>query len=1029
MANFFADRPVFAWVLAIFIVVAGMIAITRLPIAQYPSIAPPSVVVRATYPGASAETLDQSVASVIDQQMNGAEGLLYVESQSQSNGTASIRVSFQSGSNAELAAVDVQNRLKRVEARLPQAVTQQGVQVLKSASNFLMVVSLASVDPKLDPVALGDYASRNVLDEIRRIPGVGEATLFGSERAMRIWLDPAKLEGFKLGAADVVNAIRAQNLQVAAGALGELPALSQQPLAPSIALSGQLEAPAQFGAIVLRANPDGSAVQLRDVADIQLGAQSYATSARINGRPATAIGIQQTPAGNALETAAAVKAKMQELSRHFPAGVSYTVPFDTSTFVRLSIQAVVVTLLEAVVLVFLVMYLFLQSWRTTLIPTLVVPIALLGAFAAMMAFGFSINVLTMFGLVLAIGIVVDDAIVVIENVERIMAEERLPPREATHKAMGQITGAVVGMTLVLVSVFIPMAFFGGAVGAIYRQFSLSLVAAIALSAVMALSLTPALCASFLKPGAHAARKGFFGWFNRGFGATTRAYQGLVARVLRRTGRAMLVYAVVAASAAFLFLRLPTGFLPSEDQGIVLTNVQLPPAASANRTLQVMEQVERFYMEQPATQNVVAITGFSFSGSASNAGLAFVALKPWEERAESAEQLVRRAFGAFMATIRDAIVFPLNPPPIPALGTASGFDMRLQNRAGLDYAEFSAARDKLLAAARQSPVLAQVRVDALEDAPQIELDIDRSRASAQGVLMADVGTALGAAFGSIYVNDFPSEGRQQRVLLQAEPDRRMLPQDIASLTVRNAGGEMVPFSSFGSARWTTGPVQLTRYNGYPAFKVSGQAAPGLSTGDAMAEMERLVGALGRGIGLEWSGTSYEERLTGAQTPLLYSLSALAVFLVLAALYESWSIPIAVMLVVPLGVLGTALFTGARGYDNDVYFNVGMLAVMGLSAKNAILIVEFAKDLHAQGKGLVEATLEAVALRFRPILMTSFAFILGVLPLAVASGASSASQRAIGTAVAGGMLTGTVLAVVLVPAFFVVVSTVFSWKKKT
>jgi len=1023
VANFFTDRPVFAWVLALFVIVAGVISITRLPVAQYPTIAPPAVNVRAVYPGASAEIIDQSVASVIEQEMNGAEGMLYVESQSQSNGSASVRVSFQPGTNPDLAAVDVQNRLKRVEARLPQSVTQQGVQVLKSSSNFLMVVSLTSSDPNLDTIALGDYVSRNILNDIKRIPGVGEATLFGSERAMRVWLDPAKLEGLKLGAADVTNAIRAQNLQVAAGALGELPALSAQPIAASIVVSGQLDSPAEFGEVVLRANPDGSAVRLRDVAAIELGAQSYATSSRINGQPSTAIGIQLTPTGNALETADAVKAKMTELSPYFPAGVSYAVPFDTSTFVRLSIQAVVVTLLEAIVLVFVVMFLFLQNWRATLIPTLVVPIALLGAFGTMMALGFSINVLTMFGLVLAIGIVVDDAIVVIENVERIMTEERLPPREATHKAMGQITGAVVGMTLVLVSVFIPMAFFGGAVGAIYRQFSLSLVAAIAFSALMALTLTPALCASFLKPGSHAPRRGFFGWFNRGFDRTTRGYQGLVGKLIHRTGRTMLVYGVVAAAAVFMFLRLPTGFLPSEDQGVVLTNVQLPPAASANRTAEVMRAVERFYLEQPAVENVVAISGFSFSGSGSNAGLAFVALKPWDQREESADALVRRAFGAFIATVRDAIIFPLNPPPIPALGTAAGFDMRLQNRAGLEYAAFTAARDRLLAAAAQSPRLAQVRADALEDAPRVELDIDRAKASAQGVVMADAGSALAAAFGSVYVNDYPSEGRQRRVVLQSRAERRMAPEDIARLAVRNARGEMVPFSAFSTARWDKGPVQLTRYNGYPAFKVSGQAAPGLSTGDEMAEMERLTAQVGGGIGLEWTGTSYEERLTGAQTPLLYALSLLAVFLVLAALYESWSIPIAVVLVVPLGVLGTALFTGLRGYDNDVYFNVGMLAVMGLSAKNAILIVEFAKDLQAGGKGLLEATIEAVGLRFRPILMTSFAFIFGVVPLAIASGASSASQRAIGTAVVGGMLTGTLLAVIFVPAFFVVVRTLF------
>ena len=1022
MARFFIDRPIFAWVIALFIMLAGVLSITQLPISQYPTIAPPAVVINATYPGATAATIDQSITNIIEQELNGADGLLYVESVSQSNGTATITATFRPGTNPDLAAVDVQNRLKRVEARLPAEVVRQGLPVLKAANNFLMVVSLASNSPEFGPVALGDYLSRNVINEVRRIPGVGQAQLFGSERALRVWIDPAKLESLRLDPVDIVAAIRAQNLQVAAGGLGELPTASSQPTAASIRVSGQLADPDAFGDIRVRANPDGSVLRLRDVARIELGAASYATGARLNGVPTAAIGVQLSPTGNALATATAVREKMEDLSRYFPQGVQFSIPYDTSTFVKLSIEEVVKTLVEAIVLVFLVMYLFLQNWRATLIPTMVVPVALLGTFGVMLAAGFSINVLTMFGLVLAIGILVDDAIVVIENVERIMTEEGLPPREATAKAMGQISAALVGITLVLVAVFIPMAFFGGAVGAIYRQFSLSMVASISFSLLLALTLTPALCATFLKPverGHHVQRRGFFGAFNRGFDRTANGYRGFVARLLARTGRGMLVYGVIVAVMGFMYLRLPTAFLPSEDQGYLVTNVELPPGASANRTAQVLEQAEGFFAKQPAVANVVAVTGFSFSGNGQNAGLAFVTLKDWDEREESADALARRAFGTFMGTIRDAIVFPLNPPPIPALGNSSGFSLRLQDRGGLGLAALSGARDQLLKAAGASAVLAGVRIEGLADAPQLELDIDRDKAGAQGLAMADIGAALGAAFGSAYVNDFPNRGRLQRVIVQAEFTRRMQPEDLSRLAVRNAGGQMVPFSTFSTARWVNGPVQVVRYNGYPAYRISGQAKPGFSSGDAMAEMERLIGELPAGVGYEWTGQSYEERLSGNQAPMLYAVSALAVFLCLAALYESWSIPLAVMLVVPLGILGTVLLTGAFGLANDVYFKVGLLTVMGLSAKNAILIIEFAKDLHAQGRDLVEATLEAARLRLRPILMTSLAFMLGVLPLMLASGASSASQRAIGTAVFGGMLTGTVLAVLLVPVFFVVV----------
>jgi multidrug efflux pump len=1032
MAKFFIDRPIFAWVIALFILLAGAISVTRLPVSQYPTIAPPSIVVTATYPGASAETLDQSVTSLIEQEMNGADGLQYIESQSQSNGQAQITVTFRPGTNPDLAAVDVQNRIKRVESRLPQAVTQQGVQVTKARSNFLLFTTLSSTDGRLDPVALGDYLSRNVLNEVKRIPGVGDATLFGTERAMRIWIDPAKLESYKLTPADVAAAIRAQNAQVASGTLGDTPNESSQQITAQVVVTGQLKTPEQFGNIVLRASPNGATVRLRDVARIELGGQAYATSARLDGKPTAAIGVLLSPTANALETAGLVRAKMQELSRYFPAGVKYDIPYDTSLFVKISIEEVVKTLLEAIVLVFLVMYLFLQNIRYTLIPTIVVPVALMGTFTVMSAFGFSINVLTMFGMVLAVGILVDDAIVVVENVERIMSEEGLSPRVATRKAMAQITGAIIGIVLVLVAVFIPMAFFGGAVGAIYRQFSLSMVSSMLFSALMALSLTPALCATLLKPveaGHHHEKKGFFGWFNRGFHRTASGYQSFVAKMLTRTGRYMAIYGVIIACVALLYVRLPSSFLPIEDQGYLITNVQLPPGASVNRTLDVIKQVENYYLKQSAIEHTVAVTGFSFSGSGQNAGLVFTPLKDWSERgpSDAATAIAGRAFGA-LSQIRDAIIFPVNPPPIRELGNATGFTFRLQDRGGLGHDALLAARDQLLGMAAKSPLLTGVRPEGLEDTPQLELHIDRDKASALGVTFADINTTLSNAFGSAYLNDFPNAGRQQRVILQADAPARMQPQDLLNLYVRNAQGMMVPFSTFATTQWVTGPVQLVRYNGYPAVKISGDAAQGRSTGEAMEEMEKLAAKLPAGIAYEWTGGSLEEKTSGSQAPALFALSLVAVFLVLAALYESTTIPLSVLLVVPLGVLGALLGATLRGMPNDVYFKVGLIAIIGLSAKNAILIIEFAKDLQAQGKSVIDATLEAVHLRFRPIIMTSLAFILGVLPLVIASGAGSAGQRAIGTGVMGGMITATLLAVFLVPVFFVVVRHFFKGSER-
>jgi len=1032
MAKFFIDRPVFAWVIALFILLGGALAITMLPVAQYPTIAPPSIVVSATYPGATAQVLDDAVTSVIEQEMNGADGLQYVESQSDSNGSVSITVTFQPGTNPDLAAVDVQNRIKRVESRLPQAVIQQGVQVNKARSNILMFVGAYSNDGSMDPTAIGDYLARNVLNEVKRLPGVGQAQLFGTERAMRIWVDPDKLTGYKLNMSDVTAAIRQQNAQVAGGTVGDLPNTRAQAWFAPVVVTGQLASVEEFGKIVLRANRDGSLVRLRDVARMELGGSSYGISARLNGQPFVAIAVQQSLTGNALATATIVREKMDELQKYFPPGLKYTVPYDTSLFVKISIEEVVKTLLEAVALVFLVMYVFLQNFRYTLIPTIVVPVALMGTFAAMQVFGFSINVLTMFGMVLAIGILVDDAIVVVENVERIMSEEGLSPREATRKAMSQITGAIIGITLVLIAVFIPMAFFGGAVGAIYRQFSLSMVSAMVFSALMALSLTPALCATMLKPveaGHHHAKTGIFGWFNRGFASTASHYQGWVAKILTRTGRFLLIFAVLLGIVAWLYVRLPSSFLPNEDQGYIIANVQLPPGASRNRAEAVLAEVDSYFRAQPGVARTIAVAGFSFSGSGQNAGLVFVPLKDWKERGpdQSAEAIAMRSFGG-LAHIQDAQVFALSPPPIRELGNATGITARLQDRGGLGHEALLAARNQLLELAGKSKILTGMRPEGLEDAPQLQVDIDREKANALGVAFADITSTLGTAFGSSYVNDFASSGRQQRVIVQADQLRRMQPEDILRLNVRSSTGTMVPFASFSTTRWVTGPIQLVRYNGYPAYRLSANAAPGHSTGEAMEELLRLAEQLPPGFGIEWTGQSAEERLSGSQAPALFALSMLAAFLVLAALYESESIPVAVLLVVPLGVLGALLGAHIRGLPNDVYFKVGLIAIIGLSAKNAILIIEFAKDLQAQGKGLIEATLEAVHLRFRPIIMTSLAFILGVLPLVIASGAGSASQRAIGTGVMGGMITATVLAVFLVPVFFVVVRRIFKGSER-
>ena len=1024
MAKFFIERPIFAWVIAIFIMVLGGVAITQLPIAQYPAVAAPIIQVSVAYPGATAQTLEDSVLAVIEREMNGTTGLAYMETISEANGTGTISLSFEPNINPELAQVDVQNRLARATPRLPSAVTQQGVRVDKSRTNFLLFSMLSSQNPDVTIDVLNDYAARNVVPELQRLAGVGTVTQFGAERAMRIWIDPAKLKGFNLSLDQVNAAIRAQNAQVSAGNLGDLPSAPGQTTTATIVVPGQLSTVEQFGEIQLRANADGSSVRLKDVARIELGAQLYSTSARLNGKPAVGIGVQLTPSANALATAKAVKAKLAELQAFFPPGVSYSVPYDSSVFISVSIRKVLETLLEAMALVFLVMFLFLQNIRYTIIPTIVVPVALLGTFATLLAMGFSINVLTMFGMVLVIGIVVDDAIVVVENVERIMSEEGLPPLQATRKAMSQISGAIIGVTVVLISVFVPLAFFPGSTGNIYRQFSATMATSIAFSAFLALSLTPALCGTLLKPvtaGHHLEKRGFFGWFNRKFKAAAKGYESSLSRLLKRAGRMMIVYALLIGVVGLVYTRLPTSFLPNEDQGYILANVQLPPGAALERTRTALQQVENYMLEQPEVANIVTVAGFSFSGRGQNAGLAFVMLKDWSERLgaeHSAQALATRAFGALMG-VRDAFIFALSPPPIPELGNATGFTFRLQDRGSKGHAALLNVRNQLLGMASQSKVLVRVRPDGMEDAPQMQIDIDRNKASALGVGFDSINSALSAALGSSYINDFPNQGRLQRVIVQAEASARMQPEQVLDLPVPNNRGQLVPLSAFARTHWITGPMQTVRYNGYPAMKISGDAAPGFSTGDAMAEMEKLAATLPEGFGFEWTGQSREEKLAGAQAMVLYGFSLLAVFLCLAALYESWSIPFSVLLVVPLGVLGVVLATLLRGMDNDVYFQIGLITIIGLSSKNAILIIEFAKDLQAEGKSLLDSALEAAHLRFRPIIMTSMAFTLGVLPLFIATGASSASQRAIGTGVIGGMITGTVLAVIFVPIFFVLV----------
>jgi multidrug efflux pump len=1025
MAHFFIDRPIFAWVIAIIMMMAGSLAIYNLPVEQYPTVAPPEVTITASYPGASSEAVEDSVTQVIEQQMNGIDNLLYMSSSSDSSGTAQITLTFASGTDPDIAQVQVQNKLQLATPRLPQVVQQQGVQVTKSSDSFLMVIAFTSEDGSMSRADIADYVAANIQDPIARTQGVGQTQLFGSQYAMRVWLNPNRLNEYGLTPADVTSAIQVQNNQVAGGQLGGTPSVDEQQLNASIMVQTLLESPEEFGQILLKVNQNGAKVRLQDVARIELGSENYSTKGRFNGKAASGLGINLASGANALDTADRVRERINELSNYFPDGLTVSYPYDTTPFVQLSIMEVVKTLFEGIALVFLVMYLFLQNFRATLIPTIAVPVVLLGTFGLLYAFGFSVNTLTMFGMVLAIGLLVDDAIVVVENVERLMADEGLGPLEATRKSMSQITGALVGIALVLSAVFVPMAFFPGSTGAIYRQFSITIVSAMALSVLVALILTPALCATMLKPhkGDHHTKGGFFGWFNRTFERAAGAYESRVGKIIGHWGRHLLIYFMITGVLAFAFMRLPSAFLPEEDQGILLAQVQLPTGATQEQTIEVLKKMEKHFLEDEsqAVESMFTVAGFSFAGRGQNSGLAFVRLKDWSERdldKDGVQAVIGRAMGA-LSQVREAVIFALNPPAIPALGVASGFNFQLQDRGGQGHDALAEARNTLLARANQNPALSQVRYSGLPDAPQYRLEVDRQEAKAMGASLSDINTTLSVAWGSSYINDFADRGRIKKVFVQADAPFRMLPEDIGQWHVRGTAGDMVPFSSFTSGEWSYGPQQLQRYNGVSSMNIQGNAGPGFSTGDAMNTMEQLASELPGGFGFEWTGLSYQEREAGSQAPALYALSLIVVFLCLAALYESWSIPFSVMLVVPLGIVGAVLAANFRGLNNDVFFQVGLLTTIGLSSKNAILIAEFALDLEKQGRGLLKATLEATRMRLRPILMTSMAFGLGVTPLMLSTGAGSGARNAIGTGVFGGVVAATVLAIFFIPMFYVLV----------
>jgi multidrug efflux pump len=1032
LSRFFIERPIFAWVLAIIVMLAGALSIMNLPVAQYPSIALPQVSISANYPGASAKTVEDSVTQIIEQQMKGLDGLSYISSSSDGAGGASVNLTFKAGTDPDIAQVQVQNKLQAATALLPQEVQQQGLSVSKSARNFMMVVGLFSPDGSKSSVDLGDYAAANLVDAISRVDGVGSVQLFGSQYAMRIWLDPVKLAAVGLTPADVAAAVRAQNAQVSAGQIGGPPTADGASLNATITAQSRLNTPEQFRQIVIKSSQDGAAVRLEDVARVELGAESYQSISRFNGQSAAGFAIRLATGANALDTAKAVNAELKAQSKLFPEGIEYAIGYDTSPFVEKSIEEVVKTLAEAMVLVFIVMFVFLQNWRATLIPTIAVPIVLLGTMAVLFAFGYSINTLTMFALVLAIGLLVDDAIVVVENVERLMSEEGLSPKDATRKSMGEITGALIGIAAVLSAVFVPMAFFGGSQGVIYRQFSVTLVTAMVLSVLVALILTPALCATLLKPVAkgHAySDKGFFGWFNRNFNRRDR-YQGFVGSVLGKGPRYLGIFAGILVIMAFLFMRLPSSFLPEEDQGLMLAQIQLPAGSTQDQTVKVLSKVEKHFLtdEKESVQSIFTVAGFSFAGSGQNAGIAFIRLKPFDERGSSrlrAPAIAERAMGAF-SQVREAQIFALVPPAVSELGVSSGFDLQLKDVGGLGHEALLAARGQLLGMAGQSKAVVGVRPNGQDDTPQLKITVDQAKAQALGLSISEVNSTISSTLGGAYINDFVDRGRVKKVYMQADAAYRSRAEDLSQIQLRNSAGQMVPLTAVASTSWTFGPPKLDRYNGVPSMNIQGSAAPGASSGDAMTAMEEMVAKLPAGIDYEWTGLSLQERESGAQAPALYALSILVVFLLLAALYESWTIPLSIVLSIPLGVLGAVLATSIRGLDNDIYFQVGLLTTMGLASKNAILIVEFAREEQARGKALIEATLSAVKLRLRPILMTSFAFMFGVMPLALSSGAGSGAQNAVGTGVIGGLLAAVVLGLIYVPLFYVVVQKLFTRK---